>query len=209
MTAREPRRCPPFRGGWNTSESVAGFRRNHRLKWIGIACWDPSDYARIGQQGTLTRVWAERGSRPAAPRDQRYSWAYLFGAICPARGTGTALVLPFASADMMNLHLAEISRNVKPGAHAVLTIDGAGWHQTSDKLRVPDNITLLHLPPYSPELNPVENVWAYLRGNKLSNRVFDTYEAIVEACCDAWLWLTQQPDRIISIGTCDWACVSQ
>jgi hypothetical protein len=167
------------------------------------------DEARIGQQGTLTRVWAERGSRPAAPRDQRYSWAYLFGAICPARGIGAALVLPFANAEMMNLHLAEISATVAPGAHAVLTIDGAGWHQIGDKLQLPVNITLLHLPPYSPELNPVENIWAFLRGNKLSNRVFDIYEDIVDACCDAWVWLTDQPDRITSIGNREWACVNQ
>lgn len=167
------------------------------------------DEARIGQQGTLTRIWAERGSRPAAPRDQRYTWAYLFGAICPARGTGAALVLPFANAQMMNLHLAEISVNVAPGAHAVLVVDGAGWHQTGDKLRVPDNITLLHLPPYSPELNPVENVWAYLRSNKLSNRVYENYEAIVDACCNAWNWLIAQPKQITSIGTRQWAQVSQ
>ncbi len=109
-------------------------------------------------------------------------------------------MLPFADAEMMNLHLAEISANVTAGAHAVLTIDGAGWHQTGDKLRVPDNITLLHLPAYSPELNPVENVWAYLRGNKLSNRVFDSYEAIVDACCDAWVWFTAQPDRVTNLN---------
>ena len=167
------------------------------------------DEARIGQQGTLTRVWADRGSRPSALRDQRYAWAYLFGAICPARDTGAALVLPFANAEMMNLHLAEISKSVVPGAHAVLTVDGAGWHQTGDKLHVPDNITLLHLPPYSPELNPVENVWAYLRGNKLSNRVFDSYDAIVDACCDAWNWLIAEPDRIASIGKREWACVTE
>ena len=157
----------------------------------------------------MTRIWAERGSRPSAPRDQRYSWAYLFGAICPARGTGAALVLPFANAEMMNLHLAEIGTRVTPGAHAVLTIDGAGWHQLGDKLRVPANVTLLHLPPYSPELNPVENVWAYLRGNKLSNRVFDSYEAIVDACCDAWNWLMNQPERVTSIGSREWACVTE
>jgi transposase len=133
----------------------------------------------------------------------------LFGAICPARGTGTALVLPFANAEMMNLHLVEISVNVALGAHALLTVDGAGWHQTGDKLCVPDNITLLHLPPYSPELNPVENVWGYLRSNKPSNRVFETYDATVDACCDAWKWLIDQPDQITSIGTRKWAQVSQ
>lgn len=118
-------------------------------------------------------------------------------------------MLPFANAEMMNLHLAEISAGVAPGAHALLVIDGAGWHQPGGRLMVPDNISLLHLPPYSPELNPVENVWAYLRGNKLSNRVFDTYEDIVDACCDAWNWLIAQPERITAIGSRSWATVNQ
>ncbi len=107
------------------------------------------DEARIGQQGTLTRIWAERGSRPAAPRDQRYAWCYLFGAICPARGIGAALVLPCANASAMNLDLLEISTAISSGTHAVLIVDGAGWHQPGSLLRVPDNITLLHLPVVS------------------------------------------------------------
>lgn len=153
----------------------------------------------------MTRVWAERGSRPRAPRDQRYDWAYLFGAVCPARDCGAALVLPKADAEAMNLHLAEISRHVAPGAHAVLWADGAGWHRIGGKLNVPDNITLLKLPPYSPELNPVENVWQYLRQNQLSNRVFATYETIVDACCDAWQKLAAEAGRIRSIATRPWA----
>ena len=88
-------------------------------------CWQ--DEARIGQQGTLTRVWAERSSRPCAPRDQRCLWAYLFGAVCPARGIGAALVLPFGNAQMMNLHLAEISARVTPVAHTVLVLNGAKY----------------------------------------------------------------------------------
>ena len=153
-------------------------------------------------------MWAERGSRPAAPRDQRYAWCYLSGAICPTRGVGAALVLPTANAAMTTLHLREISTAISSGAHAVLVLDGAGWHQTGGRLRVPHNITLLHLPPYSPELNPVENVWAFLRGNKLSNRVFATYDAIVDACCDAWNWLVAQPERITAIGTREWSKVT-
>ena len=125
------------------------------------------DEARIGQQGSLTRIWARRGSRPTAPRDQRYQSAYLFGAVCPDRGVGAGLVLPRANVHAMNLHLQEISTLVSPGAFAVLTLDGAGWHQAGDRLMVPDNIALLHLPPYSPELNPVENVWEFLRHNDL------------------------------------------
>ena len=166
------------------------------------------DEARVGQQGTLTRLWAARGSRPPAPRDLRYSWAYLFGAVCPARDAGAALVLPHANSEAMNLHLAEISSQVVPGAHAVLILDGAGWHQTGGRLRLPDNISLLPLPPYSPQLNPVENVWQFLRQNQLSNRVFDTYHAIVEACCSAWNSLIAEPGRITSIATRDWAQVT-
>ena len=108
------------------------------------------DEARIGQKGTLTRIWARIGSRPRAPRDTRYEWAYLFGAICPERAVGAALVMPYADSQAMNLHLQEIGRAVAPGAHAVLVLDGAGWH-TSHTLDPPDNITLLCLPPYSPE----------------------------------------------------------
>lgn len=138
-------------------------------------------------------------------RDQRFTWAYLFGAVCPARGTGAALVLPLADTAAMTLHLAEIGSQVAPGAHAVVVLDGAGWHQTAGRLRLPDNISLLHLPPYSPELNPVENVWQFLRQNHLGNRVFDTYDAIVDACCAAWNALIAAPERIRSIATRDWA----
>lgn len=131
----------------------------------------------------------------------------MFGAVCPARDTGVALVLPVADGETMNLHLAEISRNVTPGAHAVILLDGAGWHQTGGKLKVPHNISLLRLPAYSPELNPVENVWQYLRQNQLSNRVFDSYGAIVDAGCDAWNALTAEPGRIQLIATRPWAFV--
>ena len=106
---------------------------------------------------------------------------------------GTALVLPHANAEAMSLHLAEISRHVAAGAHAVVVRDGAGWHQTGGRLQVPGNISLLRLPPYSPELNPQENVWQYLWQNQLSNRVFADYDAIVEACCTAWNALMAMP----------------
>ena len=92
----------------------------------------------------------------------------------------------------------EISQCVSAGAIAVLVLDGASWH-TSPRLRVPDNIVLLSLPPYAPELNPVENVWAFIRANFLSHRVWQTYDDIVEACRNAWNKLMQMPDRIASI----------
>src|SRR4051812_35116995 len=142
------------------------------------------DEARVGQQGTLARVWARRDTRPRAPRDRRHAWAYLFGAVCPERAVGAGLVLPHADTAATGLHLAEIGRHVAPGAHGVVVLDGAGWHGAGD-LVVPENLTLLPLPRYAPELNPVENVWEYLRQNKLGLRVWPDYEAIVETCCDA------------------------
>jgi len=163
-----------------------------------------TDEARVGQQGTLTRVWAKRGSRPRAPRDRRFEWAYLFGAICPERSTGAAIVMPEVNVEAMNEHLAEISRRVCLGAIALLVLDGAGWH-SSPRLNVPANIVLLPLPPYSPELNPMENVWEFLRGNFLSHRVWDGYEAIIEACCDAWNKLMRMPENIASITRRSWA----
>jgi hypothetical protein len=116
------------------------------------------DEARVGQKNKITRRWALRGTRPIAPHDQRTQSTYIFGAICPAQGKAAGLILPFCNITTMNLHLAEISQAVAADAHAVLLVDQAGWH-TSDKLRVPDNISIVLLPPKSPELNPTENTW--------------------------------------------------
>ena len=117
------------------------------------------DETRVGQQGTLTRVWASQGTRPRAVRDHRRISAYLFGAVCPERRRRGCRAAPI-NVKAMNVHLAEISRHITKGAHAVLVLDQAGWH-----------ISLLPLPPCAPELNPVEQVWAYLRANFLSHRI--------------------------------------
>ena len=132
--------------------------------------------ARVGQKNGITRRWAKRGTRPSAPKDQRTTSAYIYGAICPAEGKGAALVLPRCNTKGMTLHLAEISAAVAPGAHAVLILDQAGWH-ISAGLVIPANITLLPLPAKCPELNrqenvwPVENVWQFKRDDWLSNRM--------------------------------------
>lgn len=166
------------------------------------------DEARIGQKNGVVRQWARRGTRPRQPADQRYKSAYLFGAICPMRGTGAALALPFADTEAMQLHLDEIGRHVAPGAHAALLLDQAGWH-TTDNLAWPSNITPILMPARSPELNPVEQIWQYLRANWLSNRVFEDYHAIINAACDAWQKLIDQPHTIVSIGMREWAHVGQ
>ena len=139
-----------------------------------------------------------------APKDQRTRSAWIYGAICPARGVGAALVLPYCNTHGMNLHLLEISAIIAPGAHAIVIVDQAGWH-FSKALQIPNNITLLPLPPRSPELNPVENIWQFMRDNWLSNRIFKSYNDIVDHCCFAWNQLIDQPWRIMSIGLRDWA----
>ena len=115
------------------------------------------DEARLGQKNGCVRQWALKGTRPRQPADQRYLNAYLFGAICPARGAGAAIMMPKANTHAMQLHLDEISRTVAKRAHAVVLMDRAGWH-TTGKLDMPGNMTIILLPSRSPELNPVENV---------------------------------------------------
>ncbi len=159
---------------------------------------------RLGQKNGLVRQWARRGSRPRQPKDQRYQNVYIFGAICPARGRGAAVVMPFANTNAMQVHLHEISLAVAPGAQAVLLMDRAGWHTTGE-LKMPDNITPVLLPARAPELNPAENIWQYLRQTYLSNRVFEDYDEIVEAACQAWNRLIDMPGQITSITLRDWA----
>jgi transposase len=116
--------------------------------------------------------------------------------------------MPFVETEAMQDHLREISTHVARGAHAVLLLDRAGWH-TTRRLDVPRNITLIFLPSRSPELNPVEQIWQYIRANWLSNRVFETYDEIIDAACDAWNRLVKQPETITSIGMRDWAHIGQ
>ncbi len=166
------------------------------------------DEARIGQKNGLVRQWTRRGTRPRQPADQLYESAYLFGAICPARGVGAALAMPFTDAHAMETYLDEIARTVAKRAHAVLLLDRAGWHTTAKHV-VPRKISLIFLPSCSPELNQVENIWQNLRANRLSNRVFDSYDEIIDATCDAWNRLVDQPRTITSIGRREWAHISQ
>ncbi len=177
---------------------------SHLPEGTPIEVWF-QDEARLGQKNGQTR---KKGTRPQVPADQRYANAYLFGAICPKRGTGAGLMLPWANTQAMQLHLDEISLYVARKAHAVVLMDRAGWH-TAAKLNIPKNITIILLPSRSPELNPVENIWQYLRANYLSNRVFENYDAIIDAGCEAWNKLVDQPHVITSIGMRQGAHVGQ
>jgi hypothetical protein len=139
-------------------------------------------------------------------KDQRYRSAYIFGAVCPERDTGAALVLSHVSTEAMSLLLDEVAAQLPAGTHAAMLIDNAGWH-TANELRVPSNITLVHLPPYAPELNAIEKVWQYMRDNYLSGRLFTDTSAIIDACCDAWCRVIAETGRIQSLTNFEWAQV--
>jgi hypothetical protein len=180
---------------------------SRRPPWLGLVPF--FEFGRHRQQRIRPAALAfgcrfcARG-RTDFPRDQRTASTYIFGAICPKQGKGAALILPSCNIEAMNLHLAEIAKAVAPGAHAVLLVDQAGWH-LSARLLIPANITILALPPKCPELNPVENIWQYMRDNWLSNRVFKSYDDIVDHCCYAWNTLVDRPWKIMSIGLRQWA----
>ncbi len=123
--------------------------------------------------------------------------------MCPATGEDFTLVLPSVNAKIMDLFLARFAETLSDDVHAVILLDGAGWHDER-ALEVPDNLTLAPLPSYSPELNPVERVWLYLRERFLSLRVLDDTEAIIEACRQAWNALTAEPNRIQSLCAYPW-----
>ena len=154
------------------------------------------DEMRFGQKGRVCHRWYTRGQRPSGLCDRRYTWAHLFAAVCPATGQDFALVLPEVSTRAMQAFLDRFAAQLAPDEHAVLALDQAGWHKAR-ALRAPDNVTLVSLPPYAPELNPVERVWLYLRERHLSHRLLDTYRAIVDALCHAWKQLT--PERLKSL----------
>ena len=153
---------------------------------------------RFGQKGRVCHRWFTRGQRPPGLCDQRYTWAHLFAAVRPATGQGFALVLPEATTATMQVFLDRFAATLDADEHAVMLLDGAGWHGAR-ALVVPANVTLVPLPPYSPELNPVERVWLYLRERFLSHRVLDGYVAVLDAACRAWNALAAEPGRLASL----------
>jgi transposase len=161
------------------------------------------DEARFGQQGTTSRVWAERGSRPRAIHQTNYSWVYLFAAVCLRSGKTHEWLMPHVNIAHMNVFLEAFGRSLTANVHAVLLLDQAGWH-TSQKLMIPSNVTLLHFPPKSAELNPSELPWRECRQKHLSNRELKSEDDLYAAVEDAWMKLTADPNTIKSLCGFDW-----
>lgn len=159
------------------------------------------DEARIGQQGTLTQVWARTGSRPTRPKQTEYQWLYLWAAVDPLTGQSAAMLTPTVNTELMNQFLAGLSGMLGAQEHGILVLDNAGWH-TAQALVIPANLTLWHLPPYSPELNPAERIWQYLRSHYLSNRIFADYDDLLVRTTQAWDALDAPTFK--SICACSW-----
>jgi transposase len=162
------------------------------------------DESRVGQQGSLSRVWATKGTRPRVVRQRQFLNTYIFGACCPEKDKGCALILPECCTGMMQLHLDEISKNVEDGFHAIFIIDRASWH-TTEALIIPENISLSPLPAYSPELNPMEQVWQKIKGDSLTNTTFKSYDDIVERCAKAWNSFCDEDGNIKQLCSRSWA----
>jgi transposase len=161
------------------------------------------DEARFGTQGTITRVWARRGSRPRAVRQNGRQWLYVLMAVCTATGTASALIMPELNTAVVNLFLEQFSHGLPTGVHAVLIWDGAGFHTGKD-LVVPGNVSLIRLPPYSPELNPVENLWHYLRSHHWSNREYEGYTGLQREAIRSLRAVCQDVEKLKTICNADY-----
>jgi hypothetical protein len=149
-------------------------------------------------------VWAERGSRPTAPKQVGYANVHVLTAVCPASGRAEGLIAGRLDAAVAQLFLDQLSATIPAGVHVALVWDGAGWH-TAGSLRVPANLTLIPLPAYSPELNPVERLWHYLREHHWSNRVYRDIEALEEAAVAGWRAVCLQPETVKTVCRCEYA----
>ena len=147
--------------------------------------------------------WYTKGVRPPGRADQRYTFAYLFGAVEPGTDNAFALIMPEVSTEAMQVYLDSFAKTIAPDEHVLMVLDQAGWHGAKG-LKIPSCITLVPLPPRSPELNPVERLWLYLKEKFLSHRLLDNYSAIEKAICAAWNRLIAETGRLASLTAYPW-----
>ena len=158
------------------------------------------DEARLGLKPVTGRLWAMKGARPLAAVCPGYGNFYVYSAVCPATGEDVTLFMPRVNTGMMNLFLGELGKALG-GRRCLLVMDRAGWHRSAG-LDVPENIEIVLLPPYSPELNPVERLWAWLKRHALRNRLMHTLDEVMDSLEDAMRRAT--PDFLKSICRCNY-----
>ena len=183
-----PKTKPPSKKTLETLTELNQAQPDKRI-WL---CFQ--DEARFGLKPTYRRVWAPIGQRPTAPSRARYEWSYVFATVHPETGTTHALILPVANTRAMQLYLDDFAASLPTDVVALLVLDGASWHR-SPKLTVPDNLQLVFLPPYTPELNPAEHLWPLLR-EVTANQAFANIDALETRLAERCIWLSQHPDTV-------------
>jgi transposase len=156
------------------------------------------DEAGFGWQGTTTHVLVKTGSRPRAVRQTEYEWLYVVGAGCPESGESVGLFSSTINSDVVNIFLKQFAEEISRDVHVLLLYDQACFH-TSKMSKIPENMTIVPLPPYSPELNPVENLWHYLRSHYWANRIYAGYDALRLAAVDVWQKAALDKEKVKSV----------
>jgi hypothetical protein len=160
------------------------------------------DEARFGLISECRRCWSPKPERPVCLTSVCQENLYAYGVVSVPGGQLESLVLPYCNADCMQIFLDEISFR-HAGEKIAMVVDGAGWHK-SKKLKIPENMRLLHLPPYSPELNPAEHIWDGLREKGFHSRVFASLDALENHLLDELLRLEDSPEITRSITSWTW-----
>ncbi len=158
------------------------------------------DEAGFGRINKPKYCWCEKGHRPTVPCHHIREYRYAYGAVEPLTGESCFLVMPYCNTDCMNVFLNELSLTY-PDDKIVLVCDGAVWHKSSG-LVIPKNIKIIFIPPYTPEMNTIEQIWKEIRKRGFKNEVFQTLEKVVERLCDTICSLSK--DTIMSITGRDW-----
>ncbi|MEN6483272.1 MAG: IS630 family transposase [Syntrophobacteraceae bacterium] len=160
------------------------------------------DEGRFGRISTPRRCWAPSGMRPDLPSRIIREYTYAFAALSPHNGAMDSLVLPQVNAQTMSLFLREVGRR-HPDEFILTVMDGAGWHK-SVELEVPENMHLVFLPPYSPQLNPVEHIWESIRENWFRNEVFRSMDGVENRLVQALRALENDPEKVASLSGFPW-----
>ena len=176
-------------------KKAQGFIDQKKKEHRSLEIWF-QDEARFGQKGISNRIWTVEGIRDQRPRQDGFKSAYIIGAVNPVSGQKYSLLFDGLDGRVMSTFLIGLSKEIQPRRHVILFVDGASWH-SSEELEIPPNITLYFLPPYSPELNPIERLWNYVKGNFLSRKIFQDMEDIFDVGSLAWRQLTRSQIKSI------------
>lgn len=160
------------------------------------------DEAGFGRINKPKRCWCGRGIRPSVPCHHIREYRYLYGAVAPKEGELFSLVMPYTNTECMNVFLSELSK-AYPDKYILLVVDNAAWHH-SKTLKIPDNIELFPLLPYTPELNPIEMIWHEIREKGFCNEIFASLERVVDRLCSTVIELADDHSRVASITHRDW-----